>query len=193
MPTSSLTRADMLLSTTLGCQRRQKATPKRLPEVGLSLVQLTSVHIAAAAPVSSSSALVLLAELWCTVGPADRLCWTTSTFWTSFAGRWRKCRVRHLATMTAASINIVHAGRGSGGHHQNSCIPTIGIITCCLQTPNICIDSSCKKNSRRTVQVAHLCKLDKLSLCLQFTCEHMIGTHASLETKLLRWTAAQSL
>ncbi len=52
--------ADMLLTTTLGCQRRQKAAPERLPEVGLSLVQLTGLHIAAVAPVNSTFALAKL-------------------------------------------------------------------------------------------------------------------------------------
>ena len=74
MLTSGLTWAEMLFTSTLGCQRRQKATPKRLPEVGLSLVQLTSVHIAAAAPINSDFALALLTELWCTSGPADTCC-----------------------------------------------------------------------------------------------------------------------
>ena len=52
--------ADMLLTTTLGCQRRQKATPKSLPESGLSLVQVASLHIAAVAPVDSPCALAKL-------------------------------------------------------------------------------------------------------------------------------------
>ena len=93
VPTSGLTQADMLLTTSLGCQRRQKATSKRLPEVGLSLVQLqlTSLHIAlVAAPVSSTSAF---AKLWCAMGPADTPCCTTARIWTLLAGRHRECKL----------------------------------------------------------------------------------------------------
>ena len=60
-----LKRAGMLLTTTLGCQRRQKAAPKRLPEVGLSLVQMASLHKAVVAPVNSTFALAeLLYHCW---------------------------------------------------------------------------------------------------------------------------------
>jgi len=144
MPTSGLTWAEMLFTSTLGCQRRQKATPERLPEVGLSLVQWASLHSAGVAPVNGAFTLALLAKLWCTVGPADRLYGTTAGFWYLLAGRLRKCKVRHLATMICAPSNKVHACRGSKGHHRDSCIPTITIITYCLQTPNICIDNKTK-------------------------------------------------
>ena len=163
MPTSGLTWAGMLLTGTLGCQRRQKAAPERLPEVDLSLVHLRSLHIAAVAPFSGTFALALLAKLWWILGPADRPCWTTADFWTLLAGKSRKCKVRHLATMTTAPSNIVYAGRGSSGHHRDSCIPTITIITCFLQTPNICIDN---KNTADVLFM--ICKLEKLSLCLHF-------------------------
>ena len=129
VPISALRQADMLLTTDLGCQRRQKALPERLPEVSLSLVHLTSVHIAAVAPVNSAFALALLAKLWCNLGPADRPCWTTAGFWISLAGRQRKW---HLATITGASSSITQAGRGSTGHHRDKQIHVI--ITCCLQT-----------------------------------------------------------
>ena len=164
MPASGLTQVNMLLttSTTLGGQRRQKAAPERLPEVGLSFVQLTVLHIAAAFPVKSTSALALLDKLQCTVGPADRPCWTTAGFWTSLAGRWRKCELWHLATIISVSSNIVHVGKGRNGHQRDSCIPSISTITCRLQTSDICINS--KKNSRRILQVAGLCKLVKLCL-----------------------------
>ena len=164
MPTSGLTWAEMLLTSTLGCQRRQKATPKRLLEVGLSLVQLTSLHTAAVAPFNGTFTLALLAEQWCTVGPAGGPCWTTSGFWTSLAGKWRKCKVRHLATMTSASSNMLHACRGSRGHHRDSCIPTIIIVTCCLQTHNICTDN--KKTADVLVMVL---QVGQAVLRLQFT------------------------
>ena len=63
MPTSGLTWAEVLPTSTLGCQRRQKVAPKRLPKGGLSLVQLTSLHSAAVAPVSSTFALALFDKL----------------------------------------------------------------------------------------------------------------------------------
>ena len=127
VPVFGLTRDGMLLITTLGCQRRQKSAPKRLPEVGLSLVRLTSVHIAlVVAPVDSTFAL---AKLCCTVGPADIPCCTTAGFWTLLAGRQRKCSMWHLTTMTGASSNVVQAGRGSRGRQWNKNIQTISITT----------------------------------------------------------------
>ena len=73
--------------------------------------------------------------------------------------------MRHLATMICASSNKVHACRGSKGHHRDSCILTISIITCCLQTP-----MSVLTTRQQQMYSSWLCKLDKLSLCLQFTC-----------------------
>ena len=66
MPTSGHTMGEMRHPATLGCQRGQKAAPERLSEVGLSTVQSTSLHTAAA-PFSSPFAFALLDEqcaLW---------------------------------------------------------------------------------------------------------------------------------
>ena len=111
--------ADMLLTTSLGCQRRQKPSPKRLPEVGLSLVQLTVLHIAAVAPVDSPFAL---AKLCGTVGPANAPCCTTAGFWTLLARRQRECNVLHLPTLTSAPSKTSHAARGNRGRHWDKCI-----------------------------------------------------------------------
>ena len=178
----------MLLTGTLGRQGRQKAAPERLPEVGLSLVQLTSLHIAAVAPFNGTFALAVLAELWCTLGPADRPCWTTAGFWTLLAGKWRKCKLWHLATMTSASSNIVHAGRGSRGHLWDSCIPIISIITCCLQTSSICIGS--KKSANVNFMVVQFGQA--VTMCAIHMRAH--DRHcASLENKLSTLTSAQSV
>ena len=113
--TSGLKRASMLLTTTLGCQRRQKATPKRLLEVGLSLVQLTSLHVAAVAPVDSPSAL---AKLCGTMGPTNTPCCTTAEFRTLLARRQRECSVWHLSTLTSAlskTVTLAGAAEGATG------------------------------------------------------------------------------
>jgi len=142
VPTSGHTMGEMRHPATLGCQRGQKAAPERLSEVGLSTVQSTSLHTAAA-PFSSPFAFALLDEQWCTLGPVHRHCCTTAGLRTLLTGRPRNCKMWHLAAMTGASSSIVHAARGCRGHYRDKCIHTITTTICCLQIPqvSVCIDS----------------------------------------------------
>ena len=124
--------ADMLLTIALGCQRRQKSAPKGLPEIGLSLTQLASLHVAADAPVEAPLRLPSCVAPWDPPTPPVALLLDSGLCWQGDRGSVMCgiCPPPHV--LPAKQVTLPGATEAATGTHASSydaCRHPVSVLT----------------------------------------------------------------